>query len=73
MKLRQKIFMLVIVLVLALTTIGWIAGNMPQVASTYMPSGTAQIGASAEASYTVADFVPFKGVPGISPCVSWNG
>jgi hypothetical protein len=71
MNARLKIFTLVIVLVMALASFGWVA-NIAAIhtqAVTQMTTGAALAYTGADAN--IADVLPFRPAP--VPCVSWNG
>jgi hypothetical protein len=77
MKLQQKIFLIIVVLALAVASLGWIANTQFASASNFASTslGAAQVSMTSGANAQLADAnlpTPFPG-KGKKPNVSWNG
>ncbi len=74
MKVQQKIFTLILVVVIALATLGWTISNPAAHGSAFAqcPTGSTPASVVSGAHSEMAAALPSKFPPGIIPHVSWN-
>ncbi len=75
MKLSQKVLTIIVILAIALASLGWVAAGLAHAPA--LSATPAQIGTPAMADTVPSQNVPLKQFPvnpGVLPsCVSWNG